>query len=366
MAIVCSLCQASLTEADAACSRCGGEPEVHSDRPEVARYAELLRDFAADGPLDAGELADLEAVRLELGIPLATHEALLAKAQSARALLPLQLAIDEVALEHLTAGQQGAVRVLVSNAGERALRNVVVRFAVRPTGAAGECNVRTLRHSSPEVVSGVVRLGEPGQYLLELVASAEDLLGRETQHFRAETQAFRLRSASQGTPGLLPAPSWRPVPLRPLSARELESWCRAAEAARARDLTLGGARGPAQAPPADQLEALVVLPPPPQPSAVPALAWLLVHVGSEARSIPLHGTTTIGRFPDNTIRLLDSRVSKHHCALELRGGTFVVRDLGASNHTYVNGRALPEHGECALASGDELGLGMVRMRFRAG
>jgi adenylate cyclase len=78
---------------------------------------------------------------------------------------------------------------------------------------------------------------------------------------------------------------------------------------------------------------------------------------------PLTGRTTLGRHPANTLRLADREVSKEHAVIERAGNTYLVKDLGSSNGTYVNGRRIREH---RLKDGDEITLGNSRLTFRSG
>ena len=63
---------------------------------------------------------------------------------------------------------------------------------------------------------------------------------------------------------------------------------------------------------------------------------------------------TVGRTQNNSVRLHDTEVSREHAELVRRGDSYVLRDLGSSNGTYVNGRPATEH---ELASGDQLQFG---------
>ncbi len=63
---------------------------------------------------------------------------------------------------------------------------------------------------------------------------------------------------------------------------------------------------------------------------------------------------TIGRGTANTIQLHDTEVSRDHVELVRREDKFVLKDLGSSNGTFVNGRQIREH---ELASGDQVQLG---------
>jgi len=48
----------------------------------------------------------------------------------------------------------------------------------------------------------------------------------------------------------------------------------------------------------------------------------------------------VGRAPDNTLCLGDGarRVSSHHAEVIQRGDQYVLRDLGSTNGTIINGR----------------------------
>jgi len=73
-------------------------------------------------------------------------------------------------------------------------------------------------------------------------------------------------------------------------------------------------------------------------------------------------TSTIGRSEESQIVLLDPGVSRAHAVIEIGRGQAVVRDLGSTNGTFVNGRRIDRE---RLRDGDELRLGNTRMRFEA-
>jgi uncharacterized protein involved in exopolysaccharide biosynthesis/Mrp family chromosome partitioning ATPase len=61
------------------------------------------------------------------------------------------------------------------------------------------------------------------------------------------------------------------------------------------------------------------------------------------RSIVLNGSkTTIGRLPENTVPIEDGSVSQHHCEIFTRDGEVVVKDLGSTNGTYIDGQRIVE------------------------
>ncbi len=82
--------------------------------------------------------------------------------------------------------------------------------------------------------------------------------------------------------------------------------------------------------------------------------WLQFQLGVRA---------TLGRHPDNAVRLADREVSKEHASIERLGSQFLLRDLGSSNGTFVNGRRVRE---LKLKDGDEIVLGNCRLTFHAG
>jgi adenylate cyclase len=78
---------------------------------------------------------------------------------------------------------------------------------------------------------------------------------------------------------------------------------------------------------------------------------------------PLGDLTTLGRHPSNTVRLVDREVSKEHASIERMGRDFILRDLGSSNGTFVNGRRVAE---LRLRDGDEITLGASKLVFHVG
>ncbi len=78
---------------------------------------------------------------------------------------------------------------------------------------------------------------------------------------------------------------------------------------------------------------------------------------------PLGDLMTLGRHPSNTVRLVDREVSKEHATIERMGRDFILRDLGSSNGTFVNGRRVAE---LRLREGDEITLGTSKLVFTTG
>ncbi len=82
------------------------------------------------------------------------------------------------------------------------------------------------------------------------------------------------------------------------------------------------------------------------------------NAGSEIKLRP--GTNRFGRADDNDFQILDPAVSGHHCVIDYNDGVAVVRDLGSTNGTFVNG--LPVQ-ETILQHGQLLRLGTVELLY---
>src|SRR3954466_5374555 len=72
------------------------------------------------------------------------------------------------------------------------------------------------------------------------------------------------------------------------------------------------------------------------------------------------GVTTIGRHDECQLRIKSSQVSRKHCELFEKKGLLLVKDLGSSNGTLVNGKRI--EGQRVLEPGDELTIGPVQLR----
>ena len=87
--------------------------------------------------------------------------------------------------------------------------------------------------------------------------------------------------------------------------------------------------------------------------------------GSPQHSFPLdHLPIVIGRRTGCDVRLLDTKVSREHARIRRDGAILLVEDLQSLNGTQLNGRDLA--GEQPLQDGDELQIGRIRLRYRAG
>jgi hypothetical protein len=71
----------------------------------------------------------------------------------------------------------------------------------------------------------------------------------------------------------------------------------------------------------------------------------------------------IGRDPASGLRLTHETVSRVHAELSRQGGMWVLRDLGSTNGTTVNGRRVI--GAAVVREGDQIGFGQMAFRLAA-
>jgi hypothetical protein len=123
----------------------------------------------------------------------------------------------------------------------------------------------------------------------------------------------------------------------------------------------------------DDLVADVRDPGPLRRAAIAAVGWvsrLTADIESAWRAgrtpvlaLPDHPTrpVTIGRAPDCDCHLVEPSVSRRHAQLRRVDETWLLRDLGSSNGTRLNGMRVTE--EIQVRPGDQLSLGGVRYRL---
>ncbi|WP_435005289.1 FHA domain-containing protein [Tundrisphaera lichenicola] len=72
------------------------------------------------------------------------------------------------------------------------------------------------------------------------------------------------------------------------------------------------------------------------------------------------GVTTAGRHDECQLRIKSSEVSRRHCQFFEKNGMLLVKDMGSSNGTFLNGKKI--EGQRVLEPGDELSIGPVKLR----
>jgi hypothetical protein len=83
----------------------------------------------------------------------------------------------------------------------------------------------------------------------------------------------------------------------------------------------------------------------------------VLHAKHADRRVALPGRCVVGRSRSCDLELVDEHVSNQHATLEWNSTHWLVRDLGSSNGTFLNGRRLAPGETATLGKGDELRFG---------
>jgi hypothetical protein len=92
----------------------------------------------------------------------------------------------------------------------------------------------------------------------------------------------------------------------------------------------------------------------------PAAQGRAMLVGAGKRTVLSGSRVVLGRSRDCDIQLDDPNTSRRHAEVRRDGDAWVVVDLGSTNGIKVNGSRVAE---AELHPGDEVTLGLVRLRF---
>lgn len=237
----CVQCEHPLRDGAAFCGACGARQPAAVETPEaVARYREVLSRFLADGALDADEHGQLEALRVRLGVSLATHAQLFGALEPDSPAPPtIRLSIDVAPLRHLAAGARGLARFRVENDGALALETLSLAArlsgeALPPADAAtlfpGRATVLAIPVTPPVAgfheLTGELRLvdlmGESRRYTFADVHVRAGGAGPQTQIVHIDQSAARVVDNSRSTfgaggagdaGGLLGEGDWQPIAL---------------------------------------------------------------------------------------------------------------------------------------------------------
>ena len=92
-----------------------------------------------------------------------------------------------------------------------------------------------------------------------------------------------------------------------------------------------------------------------------SMAKLLVQESNGAREFELVDLeVNIGRELDNTLRLPDPSISRHHAVIRLGPAGYEIQDLQSSNGVLLNGNKVPSG---PLHDGDRITLGQMQLTF---
>jgi uncharacterized coiled-coil protein SlyX len=96
------------------------------------------------------------------------------------------------------------------------------------------------------------------------------------------------------------------------------------------------------------------------PDQAPQQRLLVRTKGAKGIVHVLARRTTVGRTPDNDLRVDAEFVSRHHAVLLLAGSDTVLEDLNSTNGTFVNGALIARR---TLREGDLVRFGKIQYRF---
>lgn len=97
-------------------------------------------------------------------------------------------------------------------------------------------------------------------------------------------------------------------------------------------------------------------------TASPGAQLLVTHGTKHLAAWPVKpGRISIGRAPDNELRLEAQFISRHHCQVVTVGNVSTIEDLGSVNGISVNGKAVKRH---VLQHNDQITLGEHVLTYR--
>ncbi|HUG90116.1 MAG TPA: FHA domain-containing protein [Planctomycetaceae bacterium] len=84
------------------------------------------------------------------------------------------------------------------------------------------------------------------------------------------------------------------------------------------------------------------------------------HNKANVKRVVLRSDTLIGRGPECNLRIASNEVSRRHCMVILTDDGVLVRDLGSSNGTFIDGVQLDPDTDVAAAPGCQLSVGGIK------
>ncbi|MBN1903062.1 SpoIIE family protein phosphatase [Candidatus Sumerlaeota bacterium] len=96
------------------------------------------------------------------------------------------------------------------------------------------------------------------------------------------------------------------------------------------------------------------------------MARLVVESGVDGGMIfPLsEPRTTLGRSVSNSIQIIDRKVSRRHSEIQFRDGSYVFKDLGSKNGSFIDGNIIKN--EQKLDNGNKIKIGETVLVFESG
>jgi HD-GYP domain-containing protein (c-di-GMP phosphodiesterase class II) len=99
------------------------------------------------------------------------------------------------------------------------------------------------------------------------------------------------------------------------------------------------------------------------PRKAPRARVVVVGGPSEGTSLEVGDKLTIGRRPENRLRLKDEQISRFHAVIERRGDHYVITDLGSRCGTAVDGAPLAEE-SIVLRDGARVEMGQTVLELQ--
>jgi predicted component of type VI protein secretion system len=91
---------------------------------------------------------------------------------------------------------------------------------------------------------------------------------------------------------------------------------------------------------------------------------LVVSSGkSNVREVILGDDTVIGRSSECKLKVASTEVSRKHCRIRVRGPQVLISDLGSSNGTFLNGKALPPQTEVVVPPRSKIVIGPLEFHL---
>jgi adenylate cyclase len=88
---------------------------------------------------------------------------------------------------------------------------------------------------------------------------------------------------------------------------------------------------------------------------------MFAAAGDQHIDLPASGSKLVGRAATSDVPIYDPTISRRHAELQLSGGGVLVRDLGSSNGTFLNGARISE---ATATDGDVVTFGKVAFHVR--
>jgi predicted component of type VI protein secretion system len=88
---------------------------------------------------------------------------------------------------------------------------------------------------------------------------------------------------------------------------------------------------------------------------------MFATAGDQHIDLPASGSKLVGRAATSDVPIFDPTISRRHAELQLAAGGVLVRDLGSSNGTFLNGARISE---ATATDGDVVTFGKVAFHVR--